>query len=147
MRLPAWIRFRRIAFSLMIRLQCSTLVMRGTPSTSAGEVGGAAHRLERRLARELVLQGDEIDGLAALGERDHRVEDAAVRVAVEVVAVEDLGGEVEGVVVHQDRAEHGPLRLEVVRERPVLGEASAAATRTRGARSPASVPGATFGPG
>ena len=35
MRLPAWIRFRRTAFSLMIRLQCSTFVMRGTPSTSA----------------------------------------------------------------------------------------------------------------
>ena len=34
MRLPAWIRFRRTDFSLMIRLQCSTLVMRGTPSTS-----------------------------------------------------------------------------------------------------------------
>ena len=34
MRLPAWIRLRRTAFSLMMRLQCSTLVMRGTPSTS-----------------------------------------------------------------------------------------------------------------
>ncbi len=34
MRLPAWISFRRTAFSLMIRLQCSTLVMRGTPSRS-----------------------------------------------------------------------------------------------------------------
>ena len=34
MRLPAWIRFRRTAFSLMMRLHCSTFVMRGTPSTS-----------------------------------------------------------------------------------------------------------------
>ena len=34
MRLPAWIRLRSTAFSLIRRLQCSTLVMRGTPSTS-----------------------------------------------------------------------------------------------------------------
>ena len=31
--------------------------------------------------------------------------------------VDDLGGEVERVVVQQDRAEHGPLRFEVVRKR------------------------------
>ena len=33
MRLLAWMRFRRTAFSLMMRLHCSTLVMRGIPST------------------------------------------------------------------------------------------------------------------
>ena len=51
MRLLAWIRFRRTAFSLMMRLQCSTFVMRGTPSSEAGQVGGAADRLERRARR------------------------------------------------------------------------------------------------
>ena len=38
-------------------------------------------------------------------------------VAVEVVAGEDLGGGVEGLVVHEDRAEHGALGVGVVRKR------------------------------
>ena len=117
MRLPAWIRFRRTAFSLMIRLQCSTFVMRGTPSTQRRQVGGAAHRLERRLAHQLVLERHEVDRLAALGERRHRVEDAAVRVAVEVLPGQELGRGVEGLVVDQHRPEHGALGLVVVRER------------------------------
>ena len=50
-------------------------------------------------------------------ELDHLVEDAAVRVAEEIARVDDLGGEVERVVVQQDRAEHGALGLEVVRKR------------------------------
>jgi len=46
MRLPAWIRFRTTALSLMIRLQCSTLVMPGHAVHEPGQVGGAPHRLE-----------------------------------------------------------------------------------------------------
>ena len=34
MRLPAWIRLRRTAFSLIRRLHCSTLMTRGMPSSS-----------------------------------------------------------------------------------------------------------------
>src|SRR5262249_14610664 len=71
-------------------------------------------------ADELVLQGDEVDGLGALGERGHRVEDPAVRLAVEVVADEDLRRGVEGGVVHEHRAEHRALGLGVVGERPLL---------------------------
>ena len=56
-------------------------------------------------------------GVAALGELDHLVEDAAVRVAEEIARVDDLGGEVERVVVQQDRAEHGALGFEIVRQR------------------------------
>jgi hypothetical protein len=39
---------------------------------------------------------------------------------VEVVAGEQLGGGVERAVVHEHGAEHGPLRLVVLRERLVL---------------------------
>jgi hypothetical protein len=60
-----------------------------------GQVGGAAHRLERGLAHELVLERHQVDRLAALGERGHRVEDAAVRVAVEVLLGQELRGELK----------------------------------------------------
>jgi hypothetical protein len=41
-----------------------------------------------------------------------------VRIAEEVAGVDHLGGEVEGVVMKEDGAEDGPLRLEIVGERP-----------------------------
>ena len=65
--------------------------------------------------------GDEVDLLAlgALGERRHRLEDPAVGLAVEVLAVEDLRRGVEGLVVHEDGPEDGPLRFRVVREGPL----------------------------
>ena len=40
-----------------------------------------------------------------------------MRVAEEIVGVDDLGGEVEGVVVQQDRAEDGAFGFEIVRKR------------------------------
>ncbi len=81
-----------------------------------GQEGGPPHRLERAPAGELVLQGDEIDGLAPLGEHRHRLEDAPVGVPVEVLPVQDLRRRVEGGVVHEDRPEDGPLGLEVAGE-------------------------------
>ena len=51
-----------------------------------GDVGGAADFVELARAAELFLQRDEIDRVAALGELDHLVEDAAVRVAEEIAA-------------------------------------------------------------
>ena len=120
MRLPAWIRFRRTDFSLMMRAQCSTFVQAREPVEEGREVGGAADRLERRAARQLVLQRDEVDRLAALGQHAHRLEDAAVRLAGEVVAREQLGGGVEGRVVHQHGAQHGALGFGVLRKDAVF---------------------------
>ena len=53
----------------------------------------------------------------ALVERDHLVEDAAVRVAVEIPRVDDLHGLIERVVVDEDGAEHRALGFEIVRKR------------------------------
>ena len=52
-----------------------------------------------------------------LAERDHPIEDAAMRVAIEVAAVDDLGCQIERVVVNQDCAENRPFGFEVVRKR------------------------------
>ena len=48
-----------------------------------GDVGGAADFVEIADAIERLLQRDQIDRLAALGELDHPLEDAAMRVAEE----------------------------------------------------------------
>ena len=42
-----------------------------------------------------------------------------MRVAKEIAVVDDLRGVIERFVVDQDRAEHGFLRLEIVRKRAV----------------------------
>ncbi len=82
-----------------------------------GDVGRAADLVEIAGPPQLLLEGDEIDRVVALGQLHHLVEDAAVRVAVEIVRIDHLGREVEGLVVQQDRPEHGPLRLQVVGKR------------------------------
>ena len=105
------------------------------PVDERGQVGGAPHRLQRLHAHELVLQGDEINGLAALGQGGHGVEHAPVRLAIEVVAGEDLGRGVEGLVVDEDGAEDGPLRLRVVGQRAVFFEDDVSGHGSSGRRS------------
>ena len=68
-------------------------------------------------ARQLLLQRDEVDRVAAFAERHHPVEDPAMRIAEEVARVDQLGGVVERLVVNEDRAEHRLFRLEIVGER------------------------------
>src|SRR5262245_2091309 len=84
-----------------------------------GDVRGAPDFLEIAGAAQLLLQRHQIDRVAALGKADHLVEDTAMRVAEKILRVDHLGGEVERVVVQQDRAEHRPFGLEVVRKRPL----------------------------
>ena len=84
-----------------------------------GNVGGAAHFVELSGTGELFLERDEVDGVAALAQLDHLLEDPAVGVAIEIARGQDLGGLVERVVVDQDGPEDGSLRLEVVRQRSI----------------------------
>ena len=88
------------------------------------DVGRTADFVELAGARQLLLQRDEIDRLVPLVERNHLVEDAPMRVAIEVAAVDDLHREVERVVVDEDRAEHRALRFEIVRKRTLRSENS-----------------------
>ena len=94
------------------------------------DVGRARHAVDERrdvrrpadfveLARpaQLFLERHQIDRIAALGELHHLVEDAAVCVAEEIGRVDHLGGEIEGVVVEENRAQDGAFRFEIVRQR------------------------------
>ena len=80
-------------------------------------VGRPAHIVQLAATRELLFQRDEVDRRAALAERDHPIEDAPVRVAVEVAAVDHLRRGVEGVVVDEDRAEDRAFGFQIVRKR------------------------------
>ena len=80
------------------------------------DVGRAADVVEVARARQLFLQRDEIDRIAALAEHDHLVEDAPVRIPEEVARVDQLRGVVERVVVDQNCAEHGLFGVEIVRK-------------------------------
>ncbi len=83
-----------------------------------GDVGRTADFVDLAGSPQLLLERHQIDGVAPLDELHHLVEDATVRVAEEIAGVDHLGGEVEGVVVKEDGAEDGPLRLEIVGKRP-----------------------------
>src|SRR2546425_96387 len=62
-------------------------------------------------AHQLVAQGDGVDHIAALRERDHRTEQQAVALAIEHRVVEDLGGLEGRVLIEQHGAEHRLLRF------------------------------------
>ena len=99
-----------------------------------GDVGGAGHLVaefgEEGRAADLgqltarfqrVGQGDEVDGLAALGQGEHGLEDGAVRVAVEIGRGHDLDDAVQGVGVEQDAAEDRLFGLQVLRRHLAQG--------------------------
>ena len=87
------------------------------PVDERGDVGRAANLFELARPREVFLEGDQIDGAAALGERHHLLEDPAMRVAVEIVRLEELGRLVERLVVDENGAQNRALGLEVVWQR------------------------------
>ena len=96
----------------------------GTARHAVGErrdVGRPADLLELAGTLQLVFQRHQVDGIAALAERNHLVEDAAMRIAEEVARVDQLGRVVERVVVNQDGAENGLLGFKVVRKRAFGG--------------------------
>ena len=66
--------------------------------------------------RRVQLGGDRdgVGGLAAVGEIDDRVEDQLVGGAVEVAALEDVGGRVDGLLGQQHGAEHALLGGQVL---------------------------------
>jgi hypothetical protein len=70
-----------------------------------GEGGGTAHRLQIVLALELLGQRDEIDGLVALEEHEHGVEDLPVPLLVEVGGAEDLDRLGQALALEQNGAE------------------------------------------
>ena len=82
----------------------------------------AANGLERAHGRQLVLDGDAVDGLALAEQRAHRLEDLAVSVAVELLRADDLDHLGERLGVEQDAAEEALLRVQIVRRHAAVGQ-------------------------
>ena len=87
----------------------------------ARDVGRPAHVVELAGLRQRFLERDGVDGPALLAKRDHLVEDAPVAEPEEILRAHDLRRVVERLVVDQDRAKHGALGFEVVRQRTLGG--------------------------
>ena len=76
----------------------------------------AADRVQAIAGREPLAQRHRVDWLARREQLRHRLEDARVRVAVEIIGAErDLEHHVERVVLEQHPAEHRAFGAEVVR--------------------------------
>src|SRR6202030_3236598 len=77
------------------------------------EVRRSAGRVEFAAAVEFLGEGNEINGLLGFAEGDHAGEDVAVLGDEEIVGFEGLDCGVEGVVIEENGAEDGALRVEV----------------------------------
>ena len=80
-----------------------------------GDVSRAADRLELAARAQRVGHRDGVDRLVAVRQLGHHAKDFAMRLAIEVVGVEDFKGLVDGLVLEQDRAEHRLLGLQILR--------------------------------
>jgi len=65
---------------------------------------------------QLLRQRHQIDGLLALAQRDHVREHAPVVIVKEVLGAEIFDSDVQRIVIQQDRAKHGALGIQVIRQ-------------------------------
>ncbi len=78
------------------------------------QIGEATGLFQLFGALQLLLQGDEIDGVARIGEAGHGLEDQAVRAAVEILVDHPLGDPIPGLVVQHQAAQYGLFGLKRV---------------------------------
>jgi hypothetical protein len=76
-----------------------------------GEVRRTADAVEQLPSRQLLPERHEVDRLALGVEGEHRLVDACVLRAVEVLRTQEVADLEDGVGVDQDRAEHALLGL------------------------------------
>ncbi len=92
--------------------------MAGVRGLEGDEGGGTADGVEQPGSPQLLGDGDRVGGLAGGRQRGDGLEDVAVGRLVEVLGVEDLRGDGDGVLGEEHRPEEGLLGLEVVGRGP-----------------------------
>jgi hypothetical protein len=80
-----------------------------------GKIGRAAGGFEFTATMEFFAESDEINGMLGFAEGDHLVENVAMLRKEKIVGLEGLDGGVEGIVIEQDGAENGTLRVKIAR--------------------------------
>jgi hypothetical protein len=78
------------------------------------QVRPTADLLEVLAPLERLRHGDEVDGLAPLEQLEHGLEDAAMRLPVEVLRAEEFRDLDDRLAVDEDRAEHRLLGLQAM---------------------------------
>ena len=78
------------------------------------QIGEATGLFQLLGALELLLQSDEVDGVARVGEAGHGLEDQAVRTAVEILVDHPFGDPIPGLVVQHQAAQYGLFGLKRV---------------------------------
>ena len=86
----------------------------GDQRRELGDAGGAADLLELAPLLELVRERDRVHGLALGPQREAGAVDRAVRAAVEIGGVDDLGDRADRGLGEEHRAENRLLGLEVL---------------------------------
>ena len=92
------------------------------PIHQGREIAQAAGTLELAGALETLRHRHRIDGGTVFGKRHHRLEDDAVCFAVKILGSKGFAGRINGRVVEQDGPKNGPLRIQIIRQRPPLGD-------------------------
>src|SRR5713101_2999294 len=80
------------------------------------QIRSAARRLEFAPAVQFFCKRDQVNGLLALAQRDHLRVDAPMLVQEEILGTQILDRGIEGVVIQENRAKDGALRVQVVRK-------------------------------
>ena len=108
---------------------------RGRLVRQRAEVGSPADGLEVTGPLERLRDRHHVDGLAPLGQVDDHGVDAAVRLAVEVLRLEEVGDLDHRVPVDEDRPEHGLLGFDGLRGQAIDHDARELRATGRGSDS------------
>src|SRR5215472_8795846 len=88
------------------------------------QVRRAARRFEFAFAMQFVSQGDQVDGLLALAQRDHVRKYALVLVKEEIFRAQRFQGRIQRLIVQQNGAEDGTFGFQIIGQRPFEGGVS-----------------------
>ncbi len=78
------------------------------------QIGETTGLFQLLRALQLLLQRDEIDGIARIGEAGHGLEDQPVRAAVEILVDHPFGNPIPGLVIQHQAAQYGLFGLKRV---------------------------------
>src|SRR3989344_1901650 len=94
---------------------------RGRGASELGEIAPAAPALEEPLVLHPCREGEEVDGLAALGELLHHAEYEPVLLCIKGLRTDEVQDVVDGVGLQQEGAEKGAFRLKGLGRNALVG--------------------------
>src|SRR5262249_21929670 len=87
----------------------------GHTSSEFRDIAGTAHPFEHAAGRERVGEGDRVNRLIALAQRDHRAKYLAMRLAIKILGGQNLDSLIDRVVVEQNCAQYRLFGFDILR--------------------------------